>query len=495
MHIVHLTSELSPIAKVGGLGDVVHGLAKQQAQSGHRVEIILPRYDTIHFDSLSNLKMSMRDLWSYENSEEVHNSVWSARIEELSIYLIEPHHTSYYFNRGKIYGETDDITRFLYFTKTALEFLLKSRRQPDLIHIHDWPTAIAAPLLKETYHKLGLAPGGVVLTIHNLEHQGKCVPRDLSRIGLRGGDFLNANSMQDPLDPTLINLLKGGIEFSNAVTTVSPRYAQEIKTPLGGASLHDTILRNNQKIHGILNGIDTEFWNPAKDHYLTHNYNPEASHIRNVLKQKKSNKELLLKKLHIQPTKGPLITSITRLAHQKCPDLIKEAILYTIEKKGQFVLLGSTCDKEIEREFLKLKNNPSLQECGFIQLTFDEIFAHQLYASADAIIIPSLYEPCGLTQMIGMRYGTVPIVRRTGGLADTIFDIDLSDKPLNMRTGFTFDFPDPAGIHWVIDRVFDCYQNNQGKWQTIIQNGLTVDVSWSRSEKDYEKLYRSIVIN
>lgn len=493
MHIVHLTSELSPIAKVGGLGDVIHGLARQQTEKGHHVEVILPRYDIIDFEALSNLKMNMRDLWSYENSEQIHNSVWSARIDGVSLYLIEPHHTEYYFNRGKIYGEPDDIARFLYFCKTALEFLLKSRKQPDVIHIHDWPTAIVAPLLKETYHKLGLVPGGVVLTIHNLEHQGKCLARDLSRIGLRGGDFLTAGSMQDPLDPTLINLLKGGIEFSDAVTTVSPRYAEEIKTPLGGAGLHHTIIRNDRKIHGILNGIETELWNPAKDHYLIRNYNPEPSHIRNVLKNKKTNKELLLKKLHLEPTKGPLVTCITRLVHQKCPDLIKEAILYTIEKKGQFILLGSTHDKEIEKEFLKLKNNPRLQESGFIQLTFDDIFAHQLYAAADAIIIPSLYEPCGLTQMIGMRYGTVPIVRRTGGLADTVFDIDLSDKPFNMRTGFAFDFPDPTGIHWVMDRVFDCYHNDQKKWQTIMQNGFNVDFSWARSENDYEKVYKSFL--
>ncbi len=491
MHIVHLTSELSPVAKAGGLGDVVHGLAKQQRQRGHQVEVILPRYDTVQFEAFGDLKIAMRDLWSYENSTQVHNSVWSTHIDTVPTYLIEPHHSAYYFNRGKIYGEPDDVARFLYFTKTALEFLLKSRKQPDIIHIHDWPTAVAAPLIRDVYHKLGLSPGAVILTIHNLHHQGKCSARDLSQIGLRGGDFLTEQSMQDPRDPTLINLLKGGIEFSDAVTTVSPRYAEEIKTTIGGAGLHETILKNSSKIYGILNGIETELWNPAKDHYLIRNYTPDPSHIRQVLKNKKSNKDLLLKKLRIQPTKGPLISCITRLVHQKCPDLIKEAILYTLEKKGQFILLGSAPDEEIEREFLKLKNNPRLQEGAFIQLSFDEVFAHQLYAAADAIIIPSLYEPCGLTQMIGMRYGTVPIVRKTGGLADTVFDIDLSDKPLHLRTGFSFDFPDPTGIHWVIDRVFDCYQNDPKKWQTIMQNGFNVDLSWSRSEKDYERIYRT----
>ena len=385
------------------------------------------------------------------------------------------------------------MARFLYFSKTALEFLLKTRKQVDIIHIHDWPTAIVAPLIKEVYQKIGLVPRGVVLTIHNLHHQGKCLAKDLSKIGLRGDDFLIETSMQDPSDPSLINLLKGGIEYSDIVTTVSPRYAEEIKTPLGGAGLDQTILRHEKKIFGILNGIETTLWNPVKDPYLIHNYSADASQIRHTLKSKKLNKELLLKKLKITPSKGPLIASITRLVEQKSPELIKEAILYTLEKKGQFLLLGSADDKVIEKEFLRLKNDLRLQEGAFIQLSFDEMFAHQIYAAADAIIIPSLYEPCGLTQMIGMRYGTIPIVRKTGGLADTVFDIDLSDKPESSRTGFVFDFPDPTGVHWVLDRVFDCYHNDQKKWQTIMQNGFNIDFSWAHSEQEYEKVYRLLL--
>jgi len=491
MRIVHIASELAPVAKAGGLGDVIHGLAKQQKQQGHHVEIILPRYDIIQFEAFDTLKVSMRDLWSYENSTQIHNSVWSATIEGVTTHLIEPHHTSYYFNRGKIYGEADDISRFIYFSKTALEFLLKSKKHPDIIHIHDWPTSIVAPLAKEIYKKLGLQVGAIVLTIHNLEHQGKCLAKDLSKIGLRGDDFLTETSMQDPSDPTLINLLKGGIEYSDIVTTVSPRYAEEIKTPLGGGNLYQTIQRHEKKIIGILNGIETEFWNPANDHHLIRNYNPRSHQIRHVIKAKKQSKEILLKKLKLSEPQGPLICCITRLVNQKSPELIKEAILYTLEKKGQFILLGSAPDKEIEKEFLKLKNNPQLESSAFIQLSFDETFAHQIYAASDAIIVPSLYEPCGLTQMISMRYGTVPIVRKTGGLADTVFDIDLSDKPVEQRTGFSFDFPDTKGVHWVLDRVFDCYENDQKKWQTIVQNGFNIDVSWKHSAKEYEKAYYS----
>lgn len=492
MHIVHITSELAPIAKVGGLGDVVHGLAKQQIQRGHHVEVVLPRYDMIQFESLSHLKVHTRHLWSFENAEQYHNTVWSSRVDGIPTFLIEPHHNSYYFSRSAIYGEDDDVNRFLYFCRATLEFLLKSRKQPDIIHIHDWPTAVIAPLLRDMYQKLGLIVGGIVLTIHNLHHQGQCLPRDLSAIGLRGSDYLTHETMQDPLDPTCINLLKGGIVYSDSVVPVSPRYAFEIQTPLGGSGLHHIAIKNNKKIQGILNGIETELWDPQKDHFLIRNYQAKPNQIKNVVKHKKWNKDLLLKRLHLKPTRGPLITCVTRLVPQKAPDLIKEALLYTAEKQGQFVLLGSTRDKTIEKEFLQLKNDSRIRNNTFIQLSFDEALAHQLYAAADAIIIPSLFEPCGLTQLIGMRYGTVPIVRKTGGLADTVFDIDLSEQPEEKRTGFTFDFPDPSGIHWVLDRVFDCYLNDKKKWQSIVQNGFTVDSSWEASEKEYEKVYRSL---
>src|ERR1700722_7959545 len=186
MYIVQIVTELCPVARVGGLADVIYGLSKELSRQGHRVEIILPKYDCMNYAALKNLKVEFRELWSFEGVNRFNNTVWSAEIDGLKLLLIEPHHPLYYFGRGVIYGCPDDIDRFVYFSRAAMEFLFKSGRQPDAIHVHDWPTALVPVLYKDMYEPLGFKTGGTVLTIHNMEHQGRCQPFNLTRIGLRG---------------------------------------------------------------------------------------------------------------------------------------------------------------------------------------------------------------------------------------------------------------------------------------------------------------------
>ena len=180
MYIVHVATELAPVAKVGGLGDVIYGLSKELSRQGHKVEIILPKYDCMNFAELNNLKVEHRELWSLDGSQRFNNTVWSANVDGLKLLLIEPHHPQYYFSRGVIYGCHDDIDRFIYFSRVAMEYLFKSGKHPDALHVHDWPTALIPVLHKEIYEPLGYKTGGTVLTIHNMEHQGKCQPNNLS---------------------------------------------------------------------------------------------------------------------------------------------------------------------------------------------------------------------------------------------------------------------------------------------------------------------------
>src|SRR5690349_13518310 len=201
MHIVHIASELAPIAKVGGLGDVIHGLSKELQSAGHTVEILLPKYDCLHYEGLKDLKVAFRELWVLEGTHRYNNTIWSARIDGLNVILIEPHHPQYYFTRGMIYGCHDDIDRFIYFSKVAMEYLFKAGKAPDVIHVHDWPTALAAVLFKDVYQPLGYQGKGTVLTLHNMEHQGKCQPFNLSKIGLPGESYLAPDKMQDPHFP------------------------------------------------------------------------------------------------------------------------------------------------------------------------------------------------------------------------------------------------------------------------------------------------------
>ncbi len=489
MRIVHVATEFAPLAKVGGLGDVVHGLAKEQAALGHQVEVILPKYDIIKYHNLENFSLEMGDLWSFEDSSRYHNAVWTGYVDKVKVHLIEPHHNHYYFNRGKIYGTADDVERFLYFCRAAGEFLHLQRGRPDIIHLHDWPTAPLAPIIKHIYKDLGFSYGSIVLTIHNIEHQGKCSPANLSRIGLRGEDFRSEERLQDPKDPSVINLLKGGIVYSDSFTTVSPTYAKEIMTPSSGFGLDGIVRLFESNFKGILNGIELDSWNPASDPFISFPYPTNSTFIETIIKNKEANKESLFKKLNMTPSKGPLIACISRLAKQKGPKLILHAIQYALKQNGSFILLGSSIDPEFEKEFGELqqlyKGNPHFH----MKLSFDEAFSHSLFAAADAIFIPSLFEPCGLTQMIGMRYGTIPIARKTGGLSDTVFDADNSKIPLVNRNGFTFDNPDTTSVERVLKRAMSCYETDKKKWKQLIQTDLNTDFSWKKSALAYDQIY------
>lgn len=487
MYIIHIAPELAPVAKVGGLADVVFGLARETQKGGHLVEVIIPKYDSIDYSQLHHLRPEYRDLWSFDGSSQYHNTIWSAEVEELKLFLVEPHHPSYFFSRGAIYGFADDIGRFTYFSRTVLEYLFKSGKRPDILHIHDWPTSVVAVLYKEMYIPLGFRVKGVVLTIHNLQYQGVCKPDDLTRIGLRGIDYLTPNKLQHPLMPHEINLVKGGIEYADFITTVSPTYQEEIKTPRGGHGLHQTLMQHEDKLCGILNGIDFKYWNPKTDPFLFERYSVET-----VFRGKYLNKINFRKKLGFKPSKAPLICSISRLDSQKGIGLIVYTLKHTVEKEGQFVLIGSSSNQEIELAFKSLQKELIKNKNVLIYLEYNEELAHQAYAASDMIVIPSLFEPCGLTQMIALRYGAVPLVRSTGGLADTIFDVDTSQKSVDERNGFCFEFPDRSGVEWALNRALSCYKETPERWKQIVFSGMNTDFSWERSSNAYIEIYQCL---
>lgn len=464
LDIMHIATELAPIAKVGGLGDVVYGLSKELIRQGHFVEILLPKYDCLDYQLLKNLKVEIPEL-SFDAGSV---TIWSANLDNLSIKLIEPLARDD-FLRGKIYGEPDDIERFVYFSQACLKYILTKKTPPNILHIHDWHPALTIPLLQK---EKSLKSIRTVLTLHNLEYQGQCNPQLLTDLKI----------------PPANSFLELGITYADAVTTVSPTYEKEIQTSIGGWGLDKLLTKNVSKLTGILNGIDPEYWNPEKDPHLFQKYS--LSSLSHIQHGKKANQAHLRQLLGLTPSHLPLVACVTRLVSQKGPQLIAHALLRTLEKGGQFVLLGSSGTPEITHEFRLLKerfaDNPHLS------LNFDrnESLAHLIYASADLLLIPSLFEPCGLTQLIAMRYGTIPLVRKTGGLADTVFDIDTATVPVTQRNGFTFDFPDTAGINWALDRALECFAHDKKKWHSLIENGSKLDFSWKQSVQDYLKVYR-----
>lgn len=499
MHIVHIAAELAPLAKVGGLADVILGLCRELSWKGHDVDIIIPKYDCMDSGQIRDLAIDQKDIPSFYQGEWFSNTIWMGWVENLKVYFIEPHHPRFFFNRGCFYGCEDDIERFLYFSRAALEFLYKRPLTPDIIHLHDWQTAAIAPLYQNMYKELGYTRPKTVFTIHNMEYQGKCLPQDIEKIGLSPSYYHQPSRMQDNLYPNLVNLLKGGIVYSDFVTTVSPSYAREVLTPEGGKGLEFTLEQNQHKFKGILNGLDYSYWNPEIDRFIPEHYSERELPInkkdRNTLDKKGFVKRILREKLLLAEDHRPIIGCITRLVPQKGIDLIKHVIRHIVEKKGQFILLGSSPIASINAEFHRLKHQYADHPHIHLTLHHQEELAHLIYAGSDMFIVPSLFEPCGLTQMIALKYGTVPIVRRTGGLADTIFDIDNSNLPFEQTNGYTFDYPNAEGIDSALDRAIHCWFNDPEKWRNLMVNGMKIDFSWNHSSNIYLDVYKTLRTN
>lgn len=495
MRIVHVAAEFSPIAKAGGLGEVVVGLCRELSQFPElEVEIYLPKYDLIDSEKLSDLQMEIADFKCFEKNHFHSNTLWSAQCENSRLQLIEPHHPSQYFQRGKIYGCEDDLARFIYFCKSVIE-ALKLKNQPiDILHLHDWHAALCAPLVREVFQK-ELSIKAIVLTLHNAEYQGKCACLDLDAIGMQGSDFLTADKLQDndPKYPQTINLLKGGIVYADAVNTVSITYAKEILTPEKGFGLDPTFRQYQSKLSGILNGIDQTLWNPKNDPYVTPSYDAEQS-MATILAAKKKQQTLLSKKFGLARSKGPWLGTITRIVPQKGPELIEEALAYTVQNQGTFILLGSSPIPQLQAHFEQLKEKYAAHRCVLLHLTYDEALAHQIYAALDLLIVPSHFEPCGLSQLIAMRYGTVPIVHATGGLKDTVFDCEDSLIPAKSRNGFTFQGASSGPLKETLRRAFHLFQTDPTTFQVLMRRGMQLNFSWEKPTQEYLKLYRKATL-
>ncbi|XP_024373446.1 uncharacterized protein [Physcomitrium patens] len=491
LHVIHIAAEIAPVAKVGGLGDVLTGLCRSLQKKGHLVEAILPKYDCMDYSRIINLRELDLELPSFFDGHMHKNKVWSGIVEGIPVYFIEPLHPAKFFRRGEYYAEPDDFRRFTYFSRAAMEFILQSGKRPDIIHSHDWQTSVVAPLYWNVYVPLGLDSARLAFTCHNFLYQGIENSEAIAACGLTVQDLMSPDQMQDNFFHNKINLLKGAIVFSNVVTTVSPTYAQEVLSPEGGKGLHGTLGAHSKKFFGILNGIDVEVWNPATDTLIDYQFTADNIDGKFVNKQK------LRERLGLGNQGGderrPLVGCVTRLAPQKGVHLIKHAIHRTLEKGGQFILLGSSNLPEVQHEFeviaRQFENHPQIR----LVLKYDETLSHAIYSAADVFVIPSIFEPCGLTQMISMRYGTIPVVRRTGGLADSVFDVDDERIPQEKKNGFVFDDANEGSFNSGLDRALNYYIQRPEWWQDLVRKAMLVDFSWDSSADRYVDLYRLVL--
>ena len=484
MYIVMISSECAPVAKVGGLGDVVFGLSRELDIRGNTVEIILPKYDCMRYDQIYDLRVCFQDLWVPWYNGSVHCTVHFGFVHGRKCFFIEPHSDKNFFNRRMFYGQADDDQRFAFFSRAALEFMLKSNKHPEIIHCHDWQTGLVPVLLYEMYKFLGMSHSRVCYTLHNLQHQGVTGEHILRATGLNRHDyFCHPDRLQDPGTRTALNLMKGGIVYSNFVSTVSPHYAWEIMNSNQNYGLGQTLHTHRVKIGGILNGLDYDTWNPDVDRHIPRQYTAAT------LDNKYENKQALRSRFLLQDVFKPIVCYVGRLDHQKGVPLITHAIHYTISHGGQFVLLGASPDGKIAQHFWGLKRQYNDNPDCHLEISYNEELSHLIYAGSDMIIVPSLFEPCGLTQLIGLKYGTVPIVRSTGGLADTVFDANYSSKPYHERNGYTFNDFDAPGIESALSRALGLWYNYPQYFRELTINGMRYDYSWNHSGEHYLNVY------
>ena len=487
MYIIMVSSEMAPAAKVGCVGDVVHGLSRELGIRGNTVEIILPKYDCMWYDEIWGFHKIWDQLWVPWFDGAVSCSVWFGFVHGQKCFFVEPHSKDNFFQRGCFYGCHDDVMRFAFFSKAALEFLLKSDRHPDIIHCHDWQTSLVPVLLYEIYAQHGMDRQRACYTIHNFRHQGVTGGEVLTATGLgRPEHFFRPERLGDNENGGALNMMKGGIVYANFVNTVSPHHAWEVEHTDQGHGLGPTLTAHRGKFGGILNGIDYDIWNPLSDPRIPSHYGIDT------IGAKAPNTEALRERLWLRQENKPLVAYIGRLDAQKGVHLIQHALFCALDQNAQFVLLGAAGEPGINKHFGQLKQHLNDNPDCHLEIGYDEHLAHHVFAAADIVIMPSLFEPCGLTQLIAMRYGAVPVVRAVGGLVDTVFDHDTSDRPPEHRNGYVFEDPDLPGIESALVRAIRLWNEEPEDFRRLAVHGMARDSSWGSAGSHYLAIYEHI---
>lgn len=480
MRVLFIASEVAPFVKAGGLADVVGSLPKALAEAYHMdVRIIVPRYKIIELGKWQAEEIIKGIKIKLPNGQLTKVDVYKTFIPNtiIPVYLLDM--PKYFIGEG-IYDhgvqDRDPCLPFVNFSKAALEIIEAMDWQPEIIHIHDWMAAIIPKWLKTIFkNSTFFHKTATVLTIHNIAFQGKMDFKETRLLGLKRRELLQPFYMNGNKE---INILGEGVLNADAVNTVSPTYAQEIITKKFGSGLEKLLNIRKKSFTGILNGIDYSNFDPRINHDTPVKYWIDS------LDKKVENKLFLQKKLGFtQSPDLPLICAITRLTEQKGLDLIEDVLKELVDMGAQFIILG-TGEEEIEKIFVKAEKK--YPEAVAAEMRFDANLAQTVYAGSDMILVPSRFEPCGLSQIIAMRFGTIPIVRKTGGLADTVRD---------GYTGFVFRHYDKNAFLWALRRAVDIYYNQKDFWRKMQIRAMKKDFSWTGSAKKYIWLYKKAIRN
>ncbi|MCF0228612.1 MAG: glycogen synthase [Parasporobacterium sp.] len=473
MQILFEAFEAAPFMKTGGLADVAGSMPPAVKALGADIRVMLPKSSLIpavYAEKMTYITSFFLNVaWRNE-----YCGVFSLEHNGITFYFID---NEKYFYRGQLYGELDDAERMAFFSKACLEACLHLNDfAPDIIHCNDWHTALTPVFLREFYRDTKLGKARTVYTIHNLKFQGLYDPYIIGDVLGLHNTPADAQLRQSRGYSTCCNFMLGACLYSDRITTVSPTYAEEIATEYFGEGLDWLFRKRKDRLQGILNGIDYTDWNPETDPYLTANYS-----IDNFREEKVKNKTALQADLGLEVNPDiPMFAIISRLTEQKGLDLVTYLLPHITSSNMQLVVLGIG-DNRYEEAFSWYSNLNSDKISA--QIKFDNSLSHRLYAAADVMLIPSRFEPCGLTQLISMRYGTLPLVRETGGLKDTV----------DNTTGFSFVTFNADDMKYALDCALDVWNNKREEWEEKQEKGMKSDFSWDTSAQTYLKLYQDML--
>lgn len=473
--ILMCSSEVAPFAKTGGLGDVLGALPQALAKLGDDVRVVMPKYGCIPQEYTEKMEFCFF-IYVPLGWRRKYCGVFKLEKDGVTYYFID---NEYYFGDPYLY-KWNDLERFAFFDKACLEILTHIDFKPDVIHTHDWQTGMIPVLLNAYYINNEFYRGiKTMFTIHNLRYQGIYSMDIVADFFSIGPEYFTNDKLEFH---GCANLLKGGIVYSDYVTTVSPTYAEEIKTPLGGEKLEGLLAARSNSLFGIINGIDYSVYNPKTDKFIYENYD-----VKTVKEKKKINKTKLQEQLGL-PVDGEkaMIGIISRLVDQKGFDLIAAVMNELMNLDIQIVVVG-TGEARYEEMFRQTAwYNPEKLSANIM---FSNDLAHKVYAASDLFLMPSMFEPCGLSQMISFAYGTIPIVRETGGLKDTVIPYNEYTKA---GTGFSF-YPYNGNDMVYTLRMALGFFSNKTVWNKLVSNAMKLDFSWTNSAKEYQKLYESLI--
>jgi starch synthase len=480
LKILFVSSEVTPFAKTGGLADVSGSLPQALEMLGHQVVIVMPLYRSVK-EGEHSIKQVEKSLSVPFRGQNLETPAFSAKTgKDIPIYFLQREE---FFDRSGLYGTSqgdyfDNPERFIFFSRSVLELCQSLDFQPDIIHCHDWQTSLIPVYLRSLYKKNpSLQRVSSVFTIHNLAYQGVFQKETMSVSGLP----LELFSMKGLEYYGKMNFMKGGILFSDAITTVSRKYAQEIQTSEYGYGLEGVLKDRSADIYGILNGVDYTSWNPKTDPHIASKFD------RKDFSGKRKCKEELIEIFKLKGSdEFPVIGMISRLADQKGFDILAEA-LDNLMKLGLYLVILGTGDAKYEKQFTALgKKYP--HRLG-VKIAFDNVLAHKIEAGSDMFLMPSKYEPCGLNQMYSLKYGTIPVVRATGGLDDTIKEFNPETQKGN---GFKFKVYSSSDLLKAVKRAIYIYKNKL-LWTKLMSNAMNEDFSWGKSAQRYEEIYKKVL--